>query len=87
MNRFCIIKKYIDEYDYYYLLEYGAPSDEFDSYSRKLVERIDENNTVEEIAEIIADVFYKGFGYETPVERYIDIAQKIKDALLKQSFS
>ena len=32
MDKFRIIKKYIDEYDYYSLLKHGAPEDEFDSY-------------------------------------------------------
>jgi hypothetical protein len=42
MNRFEIVKKYIDEYDYYDLLACGAPNDEFDRYSRKFANTITE---------------------------------------------
>ena len=31
-DKFLVIKKYIDEMDYYTLLASGAPSDEFDAY-------------------------------------------------------
>ena len=43
MDRFEIIKKRIDKYDYYKLLACGAPNDEFDSYSRKFANTITEN--------------------------------------------
>ena len=36
MNKFDVIKKYIDEFDYYGLLASCAPNDEFDSYLREL---------------------------------------------------
>lgn len=35
---FEIVKKYIDEYDYYKLLYSGAPDDEFDDYSQMIAE-------------------------------------------------
>ena len=50
MNRFEIVKKYIDEYDYYDLLACGAPNDEFDSYSRKFANTITEKDSIEDIA-------------------------------------
>ena len=48
MNRFEIVKKYIDEYDYYDLLACGAPNDEFDSYSRKFANTITEKDSIED---------------------------------------
>ncbi len=39
-NRFHIVKKYIDQMDYYALLASGAPSDEFDIESRGISARI-----------------------------------------------
>ena len=43
MNKFDVIKKYIDEFDYYGLLVSCAPNDEFDSYSHKFADVISEN--------------------------------------------
>ena len=55
MSKFKVVKKYIDEFDYYSLLEGGAPQDEFDSYSRELAGLITENDSVEDIALRIAE--------------------------------
>lgn len=58
MNKiFTIVKKYIDEYDYYCLLREGAPEDEFASEALRMSDCISEDSTVEQIAAIIADVF------------------------------
>ena len=56
------IEQYHDEYDYYSLLECGAPHDEFDSYSREFAEIIQEDNAIEEIANMIANRMDKAFG-------------------------
>ena len=56
MNKFEIIKKYIDEYDYWGLLAGHAPNDEFDSYSKQLSEIITEKDSVEDIASLIARI-------------------------------
>ncbi len=81
MNRFEIIKKYIDEYDYYGLLAHQAPKDEFDSYSRILAETISENDFVENIAAFIASHLDSAFGNEIKPEKFIETAKKIKEAL------
>ena len=81
MSKFDIIKKYIDEYDYYGLLASGAPNDEFDSYSRKFTVMISENDTVEDIAMLIAETMDNAFNEEINVENFIDLAQKIRNAL------
>ena len=81
MSKYEIIKQYIDEYDYYDLLACHAPKDEFDSYSRKLAEIISENDTIEEIALIIATTMDKAFEEEIRPEKFLEIAKKIKTAL------
>ncbi|MCR4691907.1 MAG: hypothetical protein K5739_11235 [Lachnospiraceae bacterium] len=82
MNRFEIIKKYIDEYDYYRLLAGGAPDDEFDKYSHKIADIINENDPVEEIAALISGIMDKAFGQEINPDNFIGVAEKIKKELL-----
>ena len=81
MNKFEIIKKYIDEYDYYNLLACCAPRDEFDSYSRKFADEITEHDTVEDIAMIIAKTMDNAFSEKVEPEKFLEIAQKIRSAL------
>ena len=83
MDKFRVIKKYIDEFDYYSLLKHGASDDEFDSYSRELAELIQESDTVEEIADLIADKLDSVFGNEGCPEKFLETARKIKYAMLK----
>lgn len=75
---FEIVKKYIDEYDYYKLLYSGAPDDEFDDYSQMIAEEIDDDCSVEDIASIIAKAFNKGFGEGVEPEQFLVIAKNIK---------
>ena len=74
---FTIVKKYIDEYDYYCLLREGAPDDEFVSEALRMSDRISEDSTVEQIAAIIADVFHHSFGNNEEPKHYLPVAQKI----------
>lgn len=82
---FEIVKKYIDEYDYYKLLYNGAPDDEFDDYINMVVNEINSNSTAENIAESIARAFIKGFGEDIAAKQFIVIAQKIKSELYEAS--
>ena len=75
---FEIVKKYIDEYDYYKLLYNGAPDDEFDDYSQMIAEEMNDDCSVEDIASIIAKAFNKGFGEGSNANQFLVIAQKIK---------
>lgn len=61
MNRFSVVKRYIDELDYYGLLASDAPDDEYDSESRLISNSITESSTIQEIASIIAGVFNRQF--------------------------
>ena len=40
-----IVKKYVDEYDYYGLLRDGAPDDEFISEALRMIDRISKDST------------------------------------------
>lgn len=78
MSKYEIIKKHIDEYDYFGLLAGGAPDDEFDSYSKKLADAISENDTVETIAGIIAKTMDAAFGVDEDSKKFVETAKKIK---------
>ena len=78
MNKiFTIVKKCIDEYDYYCLLSEGAPEDEFASEALRISDRISEASTIEQIAASIADVFHHAFGNEEDPNHYMPVAEKI----------
>lgn len=71
-----IVKKAIDEFNLYGLLP-EAPSDEFDSESSKISERITINSTVEEIAQVICNVFSKSFDENFKIIDFKITAEKI----------
>jgi hypothetical protein len=54
-----------------------APSDEFDSESRKIAGRITVNSTVEEIAQVICDVFSKALDENFKIKNFMITAEKI----------
>lgn len=82
-DMFSVVKKYVDEYDYDFLLRHGAPKDEFDSETRKICELITQDSSIEEIAEAIATVMHMAFGNEENAEKYLETARKIKGNLQK----
>ena len=59
MDKYSIIKKYIDELDYLNLLANHAPGDEFDEESKEIAVKVTESLTVQGIAWIIAEVLNK----------------------------
>ena len=78
MNRkYLIVKKYVDEMDYYSLLSTGAPSNEFDTESQKISDKISSIHTEQDIAKIIAEVFNKEFGDRNTETHFMDCAKKI----------
>ena len=81
LDRFRIIKKYIDQMDYYALLAGGAPSDEFDIESREISARIRDDHSAQDIAQIIASVFHKYFGAHDDATAFFAIAEQIKNEL------
>ena len=80
---FNIVKKYVDQMDYYALLAQGSPKDEFDIESAKISSRISHNSDVAEIATIIADVFSLSFGEEENAEDFMKWAIAIKKDIEK----
>ena len=86
MNKFKIVKKYIDEYDYYGLLKNGAPCDEFDKYSLEISEIIDDKSTVEEIALVISEIMDNAFGKEINPNNYIEVSTKIINDFIEYGF-
>lgn len=73
---FDIVKKAIDEFNPYGLLP-EAPSNEFDSESRKIAEQISINSTVEQIAEIIGKVLSRAFDIKFEVNECMTTAENI----------
>ena len=80
-----IVKKYIDEYDYYDLLACGAPNDEFDSYSRKFANTITEKDSIEDIARLISETIDKAFAEEIKPEKFLETAKLIRKELYGDS--
>lgn len=79
MNKYLTVKKYIDEMDYLGLLASHAPDDEFDEESTEISERLDDSQSVTEIAQIIAEVFNRWFNAENDPKIFTDCARKIYD--------
>ena len=77
MQKYGIVKKYIDEMDYDSLLSGGAPGDEFDTESQEISDKITDALTEQEIAQVIADVFQRSFACETATAYFMDCARKI----------
>lgn len=80
-DKFTIVKKYIDKYDYYSLLNHGAPDDEYLSEAAEISGLISEGSSAKEIAAVIAAVMQKYFGNTENPQKYLDIAIKIKSEL------
>ena len=82
-DKFLIVKKFIDQMDYYSLLAGGAPFDEFDIESKKISKIIRYDHSVQEIANIIASVFNEQFGEHDNASAFLSVAQQIKNELTK----
>ena len=82
-DKFRIVKKYIDQMDYYALLAEGSPSDEFDIESRMMSEMLQYDHSAQEIANIIASVFNKQFGEHDDASVFLSVAERIKSELVK----
>ena len=82
-DKFLVVKKFIDQMDYYALLAGGAPSDEFDIESKKISEVIRCDHSAQEITSIIASVFNKQFGEHNDASVFLSVAERIKSELAK----
>lgn len=82
-DKFRIVKKYIDQMDYYALLAGGSPSDEFDLESKMISEMLQYDHSAQEIANIIVSVFNKQFDEHDDASVFLSVAERIKSELVK----
>lgn len=78
-----IVKKNMDLWNPEGLLPY-APDDEYDIESKQIAKQVKINHTVDELAEIVAQVFSKGFGRQYDIEHCSEIAEAIYRDLNKE---
>lgn len=82
MDKFDIVKKYIDEMDYYGLLAQGSPEDEFDNESAIIAYQINPDMSPENVAYVISQTFYEAFdGDDQDLGWFIPTAEKILEEL------
>ena len=81
-NRFHVVKKYIDQMDYYGLLASGAPSNEFDIESKEISARISDDHSVQDIAVIIASVFNDHFDEHDDVTAFLSVAEQDRKSVV-----
>ena len=72
------VKRNIDKVDCYHLLEDGAPPDEFDIETKDICRRIRPENTAEEIAKIIVNVYEEWLDVNYQPSDFMDIANEIE---------
>ncbi|MDR2718600.1 MAG: YugE family protein [Treponema sp.] len=77
---FEVVKKSIDKWDPYGLLKNHCPDDEFDSESKIIANKINLENSIYEIANIISKTFTNSFNEPErfSVENCLKVAEKIK---------
>jgi hypothetical protein len=80
VDLFETIKKSIDKWDPYELLEIYCPDDEYDTESKEIANRIKLEKSIYEIANIISKVFTNSFNKPElfSVENCLKVAEKIK---------
>jgi len=80
LDLFEIVKKTIDKWDPYGLLEIHCPQDEYDCEIKEIAEKINNENSIYEIAEIISKVFTNAFNEPKifSIENCMKIAEQIK---------
>ncbi|GHV49408.1 hypothetical protein FACS189499_10460 [Clostridia bacterium] len=58
-----------------------APDDEYDTESRRIATKINADNSLNDIAYTISEVFTNSFGKPVSYESCTDVANKIKNAI------
>ena len=82
------IRKVIDEWDPYGLLDGGAPTDEFDSEIAQLVTYIPRIRTVDDAVNAVSEVFSKMFEPDVfRPESCGDVGRRLYDALVMHGLS
>ncbi|GFZ75898.1 hypothetical protein GCM10010978_16860 [Compostibacillus humi] len=72
-----IVTKHINQWDPEYLLELGAPDDEYEYEIKQIVKAVLESKDEIEVAEAIQDTFRRAFDREYDYEECHTIAAKI----------
>lgn len=72
-----VVNKAIDELDMYGLLKMGAPDDEFEYEALRISERVSENDSIQQIASVIADVFNQAFDEHHEASVFLATAGRI----------
>lgn len=75
--KYDIVKRAVDAADLVWLLEIGAPDDEYDFEAARIAAAINSGDAVGKIAKIACEVFSKAFSREMPVERFEKLAQEV----------
>jgi hypothetical protein len=80
MALFELVKKSIDTWDPYGLLEIHCPDDEYDCESKEIANKINFENSVYEIANIISEIFTNSFNEPEifSIKNCMGVAEKIK---------
>ena len=76
MEKYIIVKKYIDEMDYCSLLSFGASDDEFDTESPKISGMISHSQTEQDTAWVIAEVFNRAFDRQDKAYQFMDCVKR-----------
>ena len=82
MNKFFLVKEIVDQYDFDGLLDWGGSIGEYDKASATIGDAISEDNSVEEIATTLLDVFNTVFGFGHDLDSCLEMAMQIKAALI-----
>ena len=88
MDKFGVVKKYVDKIDIENLLALGAPGDEYDKESLKISQLINGESSTEEISKAITSVFCNSIGSDLETEKnrredIVRIATLIREELNK----
>ena len=78
-----IIKREVDKFDAYGLLEVGCPKNEFDMESKMIFKKLKKGMTKEQISIVMAETFSEMFGDEFKAERFDKHAEEIEKELNK----
>ncbi|MCA1030335.1 YugE family protein [Bacillus timonensis] len=84
---FDIVAKHINKWDAWGLLSGGAPLDEYDIETQRIVNALPLIKSQMSLANTIKEVFDKAFGEEHNLENCIKVAENIWDELMSEEDS
>ena len=71
------ISKVMFDYDIEGLADLGCPKDEYDSEAKMVFENINVDMTIEEVADVCAQVYDINFLWNHSAEQFIEMAEEI----------